>query len=210
MLINFQKVLEKLEFHPKGIIHLGAYVGEEYPEYLKAGISNCIFVEANPILAQQCRLNVGNDKTFEYLLHEQDNLILPFNLIYSDDRQNLGCSSIFELDKHAELYPWCRHVETIYLGTKTLNTIFKDNNLNKDNFDFINMDLQGAEVLALKGASDILPNIKGIMTEFAIDSLYKNGCQLNDLDDFLVPLGFERILTEFIRPEWGDCLMVRR
>ena len=209
MLIDFTRVIHTIGHVPTGVIHAGAYTGEEFHHYLANGIDNCIFFEANPVLAEKLRGHVGKDRAFEYLLHEVDDLEIPFKLIYSDDGQNMGCSSVFDLDKHAEYYPHCKKVNEIILKTKSLNTIFHLHELADDRFDFINIDVQGAELLVLKGASYILPYIDAIMTEFTTESLYKGGCQLSDLDEYLIPMGFERKITEFVHPVWGDALYVR-
>ena len=110
---------------------------------------------------------------------------------------------------HKKIYPSIHVKRIINLRSETLNNLFK-NKYNINDYNFINIDIQGAELLAFKGASEILKNIQGIYTEVNFKELYKNCCLVKDLDSYLKKFGFKRILTT--RPmhkSCGDALYLR-
>jgi hypothetical protein len=53
--------------------------------------------------------------------------------------------------------------------------------------------VQGAELLVLEGAADLLEKFTWIRAECADFEIYKGCCQLKDLDAYLLPRGFERV-----------------
>jgi len=118
-------------------------------------------------------------------------------------------SSILELYKHLEEHPEVIEIERRQLKTITLNTLYENNNIHYDRYDFINLDIQGAELKALKGADKILPYIKAIYTEVSTKELYKNCVLLPELDEFLAKNGFKRIIISMTHNYWGDALYIR-
>ena len=54
MLIPFEKIVRKYG-KPKGILHVGANIGEECEAYTKVGIEKVIWIEANPSLIPKSR-----------------------------------------------------------------------------------------------------------------------------------------------------------
>ena len=80
----------------------------------------------------------------------------------------------------------------------------------QDTIDLLNMDIQGAELKALRGARQTLPNVKCIHTEINRVEFYE-GCGLvRDLDDLLKLFGFQRVETSCpYHRTWGDALYVK-
>jgi len=91
----------------------------------------------------------------------------------------------------------------------TLNTLFERNNIPHDRFDFINIDIQGAELKALKGAVHILPHIKAIYAEVNEKMLYEGAGLLPELDEYLATFNFKRVITNMTRHGWGDALYIK-
>lgn len=77
-------------------------------------------------------------------------------------------------------------------------------------FNFLNMDLQGAELLALHGATKTLDSVETIYTEVNKKQVYKGCAQIGELDKFLACFQFRRVATEWAgNAGWGDSLYVR-
>jgi hypothetical protein len=77
------------------------------------------------------------------------------------------------------------------------------------NCNFWNFDIQGAELLALKGATDWLPYADALYLEVNEKELYKKCGLIGDIDAFLKPYHFKRVITDITPYGWGDALYVR-
>ena len=75
----------------------------------------------------------------------------------------------------------------------------------------LNMDIQGSELLVLKGSTNILKNFDLIYTEINFKEMYE-GCALaDDLDNFLEIYGFYRSMTSTPESEhWGDAIYIKK
>ena len=78
--------------------------------------------------------------------------------------------------------------------------------LDVNSYDFLVMDIQGAEMNALRGMTDIITKFKFIVLEVSIFELYKSQGLLNDIMDFLRSYGFSMIDMEMHAEGWGDAL----
>ena len=90
-----------------------------------------------------------------------------------------------------------------------MNTLLSENNINVNDYDFLNIDIQGAELLALKGFGDLLNNIKYIYTEINTNTLYKDCALVSEIDEYLFKYGFKRVETLMTEFEWGDALYIK-
>ena len=91
----------------------------------------------------------------------------------------------------------------------TLDTFFQRQQLDPSQYDFWNFDIQGAEMLALKGAPKALRHAKALYLEVNTEEVYKGCAKMDELDAFLTPLGFKRVITEITPFGWGDALYVK-
>jgi hypothetical protein len=73
--------------------------------------------------------------------------------------------------------------------------------------DYIHLDIQGAELEALKGLGSEIAGFKVIYTEVAIKEVYSNQPLLNELDLYLANFSFKRVFTRMVPFEkWGDAV----
>jgi len=205
MLISLKDLVNKYEFKPKGILHIGAHLGEESKDYNDLGIDNVVWIEGNEKLITNLKSNVGSNTVLNYLVSDKDDEEYDFNL--SNNGQS---SSILEMDKHLKHHPQVKYVDTIKVKSKRVDTIFEENNLNESDYDFINLDIQGAELMALKGMSDMLKSFKYIYTEVNTGEVYKGCAKMNEIDEFLSGYGFERVETKITNFEWGDAFYIKK
>jgi len=205
MLITFNSIVQKYG-KPKGVIHIGAHLMEERDDYINEGINNIIWIEANPsVFSVINKKQISkNEKVFNYTISDTDNQIINFYIT-----NNGQSSSILELDKHKIYHPSIFITETIQTQTKRMDTIVLEKNIDIGLYDFLNIDIQGAELLALKGFGDLINNIKYIYTEINTNTLYENCALINDIDEYLNSYGFKRVETELTDFEWGDALYIK-
>lgn len=196
----------------KGVIHIGGHRAEEAEAYAKAGIRNVVWVEANKNLMKHIYDNARkfpfNSKYFCAVISDTDNEEVTLNIA-----NNGQSSSILELGTHKDLHPHVHYVEKVKSFTKRFDTLWRENSsdINIDLYDFINLDIQGAELKALKSFGNLfeLANFKAVYTEINFEEVYK-GCALaHELDDFLSAKGFHRILTSGEVDAWQDALYVK-
>lgn len=207
MIISFDEIVKNINV--KGIIHVGACMGEEFPIYDKY-TKNVIWIEANPDLIPIVEANVYGEMVFNYAVCDKDHEKVKFNIIYSDDRTNPGCSSLLNLKIHQQIYPWVNKIKEVEVETITLDTLLKEQNLIPSDYNVLNMDIQGAELLALKGSENLLKHLDIIYTEFSLVELYENCCLLSDLDEFLEEKGFKRTQISYAHITWGDVVYVNK
>ena len=71
------------------------------------------------------------------------------------------------------------------LKTSKLDTIINKEKINVEKYDFWVLDLQGAELLALKGAYESIKLCKFMYIEISKEDIYKNGANWTELNEFL-------------------------
>jgi FkbM family methyltransferase len=213
MLIDLKEIIDEYKINIKGVIHLGAHKGEEIWTYKKNKISNLLIIEANPKLCKILKLKSSfynfffkmNISLENSLITNENNVLKDFNIT-----NNSQCSSVLDLAKHSEIYPEIKIIKRNSIISNTLNYLF-EKKYTISNFNFINMDIQGSELLALKGSTKILQFIDAIYTEINFEELYKNCALASELDYFLGKYNFKRVVTVTPNhPSWGDALYIKK
>jgi FkbM family methyltransferase len=184
-------------------LHFGAHRAEELQDYEKYKWGPVIWVEAQPLLVDYLRqtLNPKYNTIIEAAAWSKTGEVLKFNLA-----SNGQSSSLLEFGSHAENYPTVKFIESIQVTTTRLDDLFEV----PLPFNFINLDIQGAELEALKGLELILHEVNWIYTEVNRKEVYVGCATIDELDNYLGPQGFNRIATRWVfRKDWGDALYVR-
>ena len=75
-------------------------------------------------------------------------------------------------------------------------------------YSFWNFDIQGAELLALKGATKSIQHVKALYIEVNEKELYKNCALIDEIDAFLATYHFTRVATRMTDHGWGDALYI--
>ena len=207
MLIDFS-ILQKYNITPRGVIHVGMYQAEEYPIYKKAGVKTILFIEANRDLAHQYAPDDENCYVVHAAVSDKAEEV-EFHIT-----NNGESSSILELGDHAHIYPHIKYVDSVKMITTTLNTILKKvrihtkwDDLNM-NLNILNLDIQGAELKAMKGFS-YWESIDAIFTEVNYREMYKNCALEPEITEFLKLKGFKKAEEVDTGCGWGDILYVR-
>lgn len=204
----------------KGVVHVGAHRGEEFNDHVAMGAKQIVWVEANPDLFDELVSNLTlvsegssvENHIFNIACSNVDDENMEFHVIYGPDAGygvgNKGCSSLLRPSGNME--NWKRG--TITVNTVTLDSLFERNNLNFEDFDMLELDVQGAELMVLEGASKLLDHIKYIYTEVTFFSPdYENNPLFDDVSNFLADRGFSHVATKFYDgvSHWADALFER-
>lgn len=204
MLISLDKIVKKFNLNIKGIIHIGAHYGQEYQTYLQQGIKNLIFFEPlkdnYKVLLSNIHVNT-TVKAYNLALGNFTGTV-KMNVEQANNGQS---SSILEPELHLKQYPNIIFNKSEVVGITKLKNIDYDIN----QFNMINIDVQGYELEVFKGAEDRLNQIDIIYTEVNRDEVYKNCTRVEQLDEYLAVFGFSRILTSWDGKTWGDALYLK-
>jgi FkbM family methyltransferase len=191
----------------RGILHIGAHECEERDAYRRVlGINDTktVWIDALPHIVEKTRLVYPNARIINACVGDEDGKEVSFMVT-----NNGQSSSMLDFGTHSSEHPHVIEVARLPMVTKTVNTIFKENNLDITSYNFMNLDIQGAELLALKGATDLLPYVDYIYAEVNEKELYQGGALLPDLDAFLRSHGFVRGNTVMLHHGWGDAFYTR-
>jgi FkbM family methyltransferase len=202
MLIEFEKV-KKYGITPYGVIHVGMHKAEEYPIYKKAGVATILFVEANEKLAHEFAPDDDDCVTVHAAVSDRHEWV-EFNIT-----NNGESSSILELGDHSNIYPHIVNVEKVKMKTTTIDSINRKIGLNEATFNVLNLDIQGAELKALKGVGD-WRYIQAIFTEVNYREMYKGCALVGEIDSFLEEKGFEKVEEVNTGAGWGDALYIKK
>ena len=192
--------------NPFGVLHVGAHEAEEVGEYIANGFAKSapiIWVEAQAGLAENLknRLDSTANKVYCAVAWNVDGETKTFNITSKS-----ASSSLFDLDEHKNQYPEIDVVQKIDVTTSRLDSTLSTSDI----FDFVVLDIQGAESQAIEGLGKRIDSVKWIFTEVSKRELYAGATLFKDLDSQLSNLGFRRVFTAWDRRAgWGDALYAR-
>ena len=202
MLLPETKILPYLKDKVKGVVHIGAHTCEELPFYYKLGLTNqdILWIEANPKLVEQVKHQNKDFHIVNAMLAEVDDEERSFMIT-----NNGQSSSFLEFGTHKNLYREVVEVDRIKLKTKTLDSF----NL-EDKYNFLNIDVQGAELHVLKGALETLKHVDFIYVEVNIHEVYIGCGKVHEVDSLLSKYNFKRVESDLSESSgWGDVLYVK-
>lgn len=208
MLIPFATIVERYAHIPiRGILHVGAHMCEEAKDYAAQGITTVKWLEANPELVRAQKAQSPERDIHQIVCSEVDGATINFNIT-----NNGQSSSILELGTHKDAYPYIHVTQSVPMTTKRIDTLFAENKWDWAPYNFLNLDIQGAELMALKGMESHLVGFDLIYTEVNTDQVYKGCVMLPELDAFMKHHGFDRLARDssiLNDVKWGDALYVR-
>lgn len=202
MLIDFRTMFPKYGINPKGVLHIGANIGEEFPVYNKLGIKKQIWIEGNPEIFLKLKNNINSNPqavALNYVIGDE-NKPVTFHIANNGSQS----SSVLELGTHKQQHPSVHYVGDIKTHMHRIDSL----DLDLSGVDFLNIDLQGAEMLALKGMGDLLKGFKWAYLEVNKDDVYKGCAQIDSMDLFMIANRFRRVETKWVG-NWGDALYIK-
>lgn len=203
MLIPFKQLWERYQIKSPGVLHLGANTGQEALAYDQQGVTQVVWVEALPSLYQELVQNINvypGQRALRACLSDVNGKQVDFH-ITSNNGQS---SSFLELWTHKIEHPTVTVVRDISMVTIRLDTLLAKYQIKVGPGWFLNVDLQGAELLALKGMGDLLKQFDYAYVEVNTRQLYK-GCPLvGEIDAYLDQYHFVGREVKMTGSGWGD------
>jgi FkbM family methyltransferase len=176
----------------KGVIHVGANLGQERELYAMHGL-NVLWIEPIPDIYQQLQKLIASypkQKALCRLVTDVNDREYVFHISINEGQS----SSILDLAAHKQLYPNIDYTGSIRLNSARLSTLMHNEGIDLSIYDTLVIDTQGSELLVLKGAVDILPHFRFIKSEVADFEAYKGCCRLSEMDKFLRQHDFRRTI----------------
>ncbi len=205
MLISFNKLTNKYNLKIIGISHFGAHKGQEVKSYLKNGITNIHLFEpqknAYEFLSHKFK-NVNEVNLYNFGLGDS-NESMTLNVEKNNDGMS---SSVLQPLEHIKYYPEIKFNQTEQINIKR----YED--LGVSNVNFLNIDIQGFELEALKGCGEKLSEIDYIYIEINRKELYLNNPHVSEIDNYLRNYNFLRVKTIWASSNlpFGDALYIKK
>lgn len=203
MLISLDELIKKYNISLKGILHVGAHECEEialYEKYLPR--NKILWVDALHDKVELCKSKYP-DLLIEFAVVSDKKEIVNWN------RSNNGqSSSILNFGLHKQFHPDVHYVFSGKREAVPLSDFIGNYDIS---YNFINLDIQGAELKALKGMESYLNNVDYVYTEVNCDYVYEECALIEEIDEHLLQFNLHRVETSWFGDcKWGDAFYIRK
>ena len=205
MLITIDVLNQIFNLDVTGILHIGAHDCEERSDYNNLGVEDkdIFWVEAMAEKVAQHQHDSVN--IYQAVIGLNDGEEITFNVT-----NNGQSSSVLEFGSHSKHHPTVTVSETRKLKTSRLDTVIEKYHIPMERVNFVNLDIQGVELQALRSMERYLEHIDYIYTEVNTEHVYKGCDLLVDLDTYLISHGYVRVATKILPYGWGDAFYIRK
>lgn len=201
---KFFSLLLKNKITINGVLHIGSHDCEEMSFYKEVcNTESIIWIDALEFKVNEQKAK-GIKNIFCATISDKDNEDINFNV-----SNNYASSSILPLGTHTVEHPHIHYIGYIPTKTITVDTFLQKNNFDPSKYNLWNIDIQGADLLALKGGVNALKYADVLYLEVNEKELYKGCPNVKEIDDFLSQFGFTRVLTEMTIHGWGDAVYIK-
>jgi len=207
MLIPFNQLFPRHQIRSKGVLHIGASEGQEAPEYARQGIQEMCFIEAIPSVYETLKQKIAQYPkaiAVNACIGDEDGKEVVFNIADNGGQS----SSYLEFGTHAQQHPDVHFIDKVTMLTKRIDTIYNELLIPRDKYDFLNIDLQGCELFALKSMGDLLWNFRYAYLEINTADVYKGCAQVAEVDAYMAKYGFRGYDIRMVG-NWGDKFFKR-
>lgn len=194
-----------------GLIHLGAHEGEELADYARLGRFPVTLIEAHPDTYRRLEATVAampDVFPVHAAVTDRDGPV-TFHISGYDE-----CNSVLPVATLGAIMPGAAEQGTIEVAGRSLDSLateWRAQGHKAASANVVVCDIQGAELLALQGASSFLPQLEAVVLEVSFDELYEGCGQVEEIDQIMDDAGFTRVATASVQHwSWGDALYVRR
>jgi len=187
-----------------GLIHIGANSGQERHLYHKLGL-NVLWIEADPEVFQRLRENIANlprQRAINALVSDVSGAEIDFHISNNDGLS----SSMFEFSGHVRAWPHVKHVGQRRMVARSLDELLEEENVDMANYRALVLDVQGAELLVLAGATATLSAISWIRLPAPDFDAYRGAPEdIRQIRAFLDRKGFTQVacLETAVFPDVG-------
>jgi FkbM family methyltransferase len=184
---DLEQFYKSFSLKPGGVIHAGASTCQERDDYDRTLFLPVYWIEALEDVAEQAKLTLKNYKSQQIVratLWSSTGKKLKFRRA-----SNSVSSSLLKMKLHNAFHPQVSEGEPEEHVTSTLDDIFLTL---PSSFEptLLVLDLQGAELHALRGARNLLKKVSCVVTEVSLVEMYKGQPKFPEICEFLKINGF--------------------
>jgi len=166
------------------VLHIGAHRGQEAEYYNKIGLK-VIWIEANPAIFEILSTNIAKHKDQRALcalLGDVEGSLIDFHIANNDGQS----SSIYKFGDELGI-AGLNMADSEKLKMRRLDSLLTVEEISP--YKHWVIDVQGAELLVLKGAGLLLDKCDSLYIEVSTRNVYKNGVSWKELSDYLLERG---------------------
>tara|TARA_B100002019_G_C21274951_1_gene605006 strand:+ start:38130 stop:38903 length:774 start_codon:yes stop_codon:yes gene_type:complete len=205
-LLNLTDLNTLFNLKVKGVAHFGAHLGQEVEEYRKLNFTPIHLFEPQKKLFDKLQESFRTDKDI-YLYNAGLGREKMTTELFSSPSNEGGSASVLKPSGHLKYHP-----EIIFKNKEKIK-IYSYDEFNLKNVNFLNIDIQGYELEALKGCKNSLKNyVEYIYIEISRKEMYEGSVLKNQLDKFLQDFDFIRVKTRWASSKipWGDAFYIKK
>jgi FkbM family methyltransferase len=201
-----------------GVIHVGAHVGEEVAAYFEAGFQRVLLFEANPECCQKLELRFRDDSRVQIANCAISEIGGQVTLhLHTSRTGSTEPASLFQMKELSRIVKNLTTPRSIDVEAFTLDQFLAEHEIDAREIGLLNLDIQGAELRALKGATKTLATLAAVITEVNVIELYAGGSLEEEIVSFMALHNFMRAYTiyhtlyegETTFPAWGESLFLK-
>jgi len=207
MLISVPRLADMWGVNPETILHVGAHDAEEREAYFGKdwGSQGIVWVESQTELVEKLAkklLGSSRERVINATAWDVTGEQLTFHI-----SNNSQSSSLFEFGTHSNHHP-----DVFFKSErKVITSRLKDVLPGDEFYDFINLDIQGAELKAMVGLGDKISKAKWIYSEVNREEVYEGCAIIQEIDKYLSKFEFVRVATVWTPGVgWGDALWIKK
>jgi FkbM family methyltransferase len=187
----------------KGVLHIGAHFGQESSYYFQNGLK-VIWVEALPDIFEKLQSDISryeNQIAFCALVGDRN----VNNTDFFISNNNGSASSVYRISEKSN-FTNVNNEKRIKLPMVRIDNLLSK--IDMSLFTHWVLDVQGAELLVLQGAGDLILHCKSITVEVSSRETYVGGVNYVELKEYLSALSFFP-LWEPMEDEHTDISFIR-
>ena len=214
---NISGTVALLDYHTvdrRGVLHVGAHYGLELEAYLACGFQRVSYVEANPQVWEPLEEHVEFWRRWSQVMGTCYGARPPqLEVLRAAAGENEGVAQFHLTEcpgQSSLLSPTdsgIRVVESVEVTTKRLDDLVAD----VQAYSMLVLDIQGFELQALRGAPQLLEQVRMVVLEVNYRRRYKDCPLAIEVDEFMESRGYRAVARSNTVP-WaagGDVAYLR-
>lgn len=190
------------------LIHVGASTCQEAEFYELFEFKEVIWIEALPDVYEIAKVllkNFKNQSVINSLVWKEGNISFQLYRSSNDGES----TSLLEPKDHLRIHPWVKfHRTDSQIVSTTLDEITKKY---EEKRFFLVLDVQGAELAVIQGASETLSNTDFLFCEVSAIELYKDQALIGEIVNELEKNNFRLLKHDLTyKTPFGDALFLKR